>query len=246
MFNRLTAMLIAAAACSVLAGGASASRGGGHGHGRVFSFSGEVLVAPGANASTVSVQVETGNQPALRALINASQDQVFALGSSTEILVYSHGVPHVGSTAELQAGAWITLRIREAAGSSLQQIESRPAGTVTDHPAPRGGLPLWLFSGSVAGPQAGGKIALHVGSGNWKALQAMLGQSLDQTFTYDGGTIFLLWQGGVPTVIDPSQLKAGDTITVRVRAPRADSLAQVEGTPAAHVGDHEPAPTPEA
>ena len=53
------------------------------------------------------------------------------------------------------------------------------------------------------------------------ALRSMLGQSLDQTFTYDDGTIFLLWQGRVPTVIDASQLKAGDRITVRVRAPRA-------------------------
>ena len=70
------------------------------------------------------------------------------------------------------------------------------------HAAPSGGRPLWLFSGTVAGPQSGGTIALHVASGNWKALQAMLGQPLDQTFTYDDSTIFLLWQGGVPTVID--------------------------------------------
>jgi hypothetical protein len=46
-------------------------------------------------------------------------------------------------------------------------------------------------------------------------------------------------------VIGPSQLKAGDRITVRIRAPRADTLAQVEATAAAHVGDHEPAPAPE-
>ena len=42
-------------------------------------------------------------------------------------------------------------------------------------------------------------------------------------------------------MIDPSQLKAGDRITVRVRAPRAATLAQVEAIAAAHVGDHEPA-----
>ena len=109
----------------------------------------------------------------------------------------------------------------------------------------RGGRPLWLFSGSVGGPQAGGHIALHVTSGNWKALNAMLGQPVDQSFTYDDGTIFLLWQGGTPTVIGPSQLKAGDRITVRIRAPRNSTLAQVEATPAARVGDHEPPPPPE-
>jgi hypothetical protein len=68
----------------------------------------------------------------------------------------------------------------------------------------------------------------------------MLGQSVDQAFAYDNGTIFLLWQGRVPTVIEPSQLKAGDRITVRVRAPRGSTLAQIEATAAAHVGDHEP------
>src|SRR5438876_326063 len=95
---------------------------------------------------------------------------------------------------------------------------------------------LYQFSGGLLA--APGTIALHVMSGNWKALQAMLGQPLDQTFRYDDGTIFLLWQGRVPTVIDASQLKAGDRITVRIRAPRSDSLAQVEATPANHVGDH--------
>ena len=178
-------------------------------------------------------------------MIGASQNQVFAVDSGTEILIWSHGVPHVGSTADLQSGDFVTVRIRAAGGSSLQQIENQPAATVADTAAPHGLGPLWLFAGTVAGPQSGGKIALHVGSGNWKALQAMLGQPLDQSFTYDDGTIFLLWQGRVPTVIDPSQLKAGDRITVRIRAPRSDSLAQVEATPAAHVGDHEPAPPPE-
>ena len=73
----------------------------------------------------------------------------------------------------------------------------------------------------------------------------MLGQPVDQTFAYDDGTFFLLWPGRVPTVIGPSQLKAGDRITVRIRAPRNSTLAQVEATPAKHVGDHEPPPPTE-
>ena len=44
----------------------------------------------------------------------------------------------------------------------------------------------------------------------------------------------------MPTVIDPSQLKAADRITIRIRAPFGSSLTQVESTPANHVGDHEP------
>jgi len=68
----------------------------------------------------------------------------------------------------------------------------------------------------------------------------MLGQPLDQTFSYDAHTIFVLWQGGVPTLISPSQLVVGDRISVRIRARGSASLGQVESTPANHVGDHEP------
>ena len=59
--------------------------------------------------------------------------------------------------------------------------------------------------------------------------------------TSDRHTIFVLWQGRVPTVISPGQLHVGDSISVRIRAPHAFSLAQVEQVPANHVGDHEPA-----
>src|SRR5262245_23887762 len=242
MKHRLLLVLALAAACSTaLAAGAAARPG----KGQLFTFAGEVLAAPGANATTVSVQVETGNKPALRVLIGASQNQVFAVGPGTQVLVWSHGVPHVGSTADLHQGDFVNVAIRAPRGSSLQELENTPAATVADRAAPRGGQPLWMFAGSVAGPQSGGHIALHVEGGNWKALLAMLGQPLDQSFTYDDGTIFLLWQGRQPAVIDPSQLQAGDRITVRIRAPRTSTLAQVEATPAAHVGDHEPPPPPE-
>jgi len=242
MTHRLLPALAAAALCSsVLVSGAAARPG----HGVPFAFAGELLAAPGPNATSVSVQVETGNRRALRALIGASENQVLAVGPGTEVLVWSHGVPHVGSTADLQQGDFVTVRVRAEAGSTLQQIESTPAGVVADHAAQGRARPLWLFEGAVPGPQSGGRLALHVDSGNWKALHAMLGQPLDQSFAYDDGTIFLLWQGGVPTVIDPSQLRPGDRITIRVRAPRDAALAQVEATPANHVGDHEPPPPPE-
>src|SRR6266849_7398224 len=182
--HRLTHALAAAAlACAVLGGSAAADHG--QGRGQVFKFSGELTAAPGPNAGSVSVQVEGGNRPALRALIGSSQNQVFTLGSGTEILIWSHGVPHVGTTADLQQGDHVTVRIRAPRDSSLQQIKSQQAAVVADTAAPNGGLPLWLFVGNVAGPQSGGHIALHVTSGNWKALQAMLGQPLDQSFTYD-------------------------------------------------------------
>ena len=106
--------------------------------------------------------------------------------------------------------------------------------------AARPGGIVYSFVGKLSATPSGGHVSISVESGSPPALRAMLGQPVDQTFSYDDGTIFLLWQGRVPTVIEPSQLKAGDRITVRVRAPQAATLAQVEATPASHVGDHEP------
>jgi hypothetical protein len=135
----------------------------------------------------------------------------------------------------------VSVRARDA--HSLADVLAHPAGIVGDHgarPTPPA-LPLYLYVGTVSGGQAGGHLALHVTAGNARALRSLVGQSPDQTFTYDGSTIFLLWQGKVPTVVDASQLKAGDRITIRIRAPKNASLATIESTAAAHVGDHEPA-----
>src|SRR5438105_5754603 len=94
---RVTLALAAAALACVALGGAAAANRGQH-RGQPYSFSGNVLAAPGGNAGSVSVQVETGNHAALKALIGAAQNQVFALGAGTRVLIWSHGVPHLGNT----------------------------------------------------------------------------------------------------------------------------------------------------
>jgi hypothetical protein len=229
------ALLLALAAVALTVA-AAATAGG---RGRLYQFRGELL---NASSTSVQLQIAGGNHAALKTLIGQAQNQAFAIDGKTEILVWSHGSPRVAAITDLKQGDWIQLNVHAPAGASLGQIESSAAGLVGDHaPSPNPpSRPLYLYVGTVTGGQSGGHIALHVSGGNWRALKSMLGQPLDQTFTYDDGTIFLLWQGKVPTVIGPSQLKAGDRITIRVRAPRTATLAQVESTPAAHVGDHEP------
>jgi hypothetical protein len=232
----LISAALAALACAALVASALAAP-----NTRLFQFSGEVL---GVSTTSLQVQVEGGNPIALRTLIGQSQDQTFTLGSQTEILVWQKGIPHVASTTDVSVGDTVLVNIRAAGGSSLAQVGAATASVVGDHgtPANGPGKPLYLYVGTVAGAQTGGHVALHVTDGNRLALLSLLGQPVDQTFTYSDGTIFLLWQGKVPTIISPSQLKAGDRITVRIRAPRVSTLTQVEATPAAHVGDHEPAP----
>jgi hypothetical protein len=232
-YRVLMTLSLAVLACAALAATASGAP-----KGRLFQFRGEVT---GISLNSIGVQVEGGNRPALRKLLGQSQNQTFTLGDHTEILIWRKGIPTVGGVNDVKLGEWVQVNVRAPIGSTLAQIEATQAGLVGDHvKAPHATLPLWLYVGSVAGPQSGGRIALHVTAGNRRALRSLLGQSADQTFTYDDGTIFLLWQGKVPTVIAASQLKAGDRITIRIRAHAGSSLAQVESSPARHVGDHEP------
>jgi hypothetical protein len=235
MKNRLvTTVALAAIACAV----AAAAAAGGP-RKQLYVFRGELV---NASSTSVQVQVQGGNHPALRAMIGQSQNQSFSADGHTEYLIWSHGTPRVGSVSDLKQGDWVQLNIRAPFGSSLSQVEGTPVGVLGDHGANQPGRakPLYLYAGTVTGGQTGGHIALHVTGGNALALKRLVGQSVDQTFTYDVNTIFLMWQGKVPTVIDASQLKAGDRITIRVRAPKGSTLAQVEATPANHVGDHEP------
>ena len=232
----LLTIALAALACASVAATASA----GPGNGRLFQYRGEVVAA---SAGSVQITVEGGNRPALRTMLGQSQNQTFTLGSTSEILIWHKGIPAIGAYTDLKTGDWVQVNVRTKAGSSLADVEATAAGIVGDHGSAPGkaGKPLWLYAGTVDGAQSGGHILLHVKSGNARALRTLLGQSSDQTFTYDDNTIFLLWQGKVPTVIAASQLKAGDRITIRIRAPRLSTLAQIEATPARHVGDHEPA-----
>jgi hypothetical protein len=231
----LTTLALAVLACAVVAATAL-----GGGKGRLYQFRGDVV---SASSSSLQISVTGGNHLALRTLIGQSQNETFALGARSEVLVVSNGVPHVGSAADQKPGDDVTINVRAKGGSSLAEVLATPLAVVTDRGTQAGGAakPLFLYVGTVAGGQSGGRVSLHVTSGNWRGLRTMLGQaSVDQTFSYDNGTIFLLWQGRVPTVIEPSQLKAGDRITVRVRAPRGATLAQVEATGASRIGDHEP------
>jgi hypothetical protein len=208
-----------------------------------YVFNGELLADAGSS-STLYVDVKGGNHAALRKLLGQKDEQNFAVDASTEYLRWSHGVPSVVAESNLVAGDFVSVNVRADRGASLDAIESSAARIVSDRgPSPRfAHKPLWLFVGNLDAPASSSKLTLHIQSGNWLALHAMLGQALDQTFKYDRNTIFVLWQGRVPIVISPSQLKVGDRISVRIRAPRNDSLAQAEQVPANHVAEHEPAP----
>ncbi len=213
-----------------------AARGNGN---VLYVFNGRMMADAGSNP-TIAVDVNGGNKPALRKLVGQSDSASFAVDAHTQYLRWTHGVPTVVPESNLLAGDRVTVRVVAARRASLAEIEGTPARRVADK-GPSGRFPrqpLWLFSGTLDAPASSGHLTLHIRDGNLRALRAMLGQALDQTFSYDRHTVFVLWQHGVPTVVSPGSLHTGDRLTVRIRAPHAFSLGQVEQVPANHVGDH--------
>jgi hypothetical protein len=240
--KRMLRIALAALSLSLLAAGAAQGGGGFRAH---YVFRGHLLANPPANATSIAVSVEGGNRIALKKMLGQSVDQNFAVGTGTEFLKWSHGIPTVVHSNDLAAGDWVTVRVNAPWNATLTEIEARPAGIVADRgtkPNPPN-RPLYLFRGKLAMAAGTNTVTVDVRSGNRHALRLLIGQPTQQTFTYGPETIFLLWQGKVPTVISPDQLTVGDRITVRIRAPWHATLSQVESTPAAHIGEHEPPST---
>jgi hypothetical protein len=227
-------IVLAAALCAV--GAASANNG----HGIRYSFLGTLTTTP-ANGG-VSINVVGGNKPALRAMLGAPVTQTFTYGSTTEFLKWSAGKPAVVQPGDLAAGDYVWVHVRAPRGASLADLEKNAAGIVGDHGTQlyKPDKPLYLFRGRLTAVGSG-TVSVDVTGGNHRALRLLLGAGGSQTFTFGDDTIFLLWQGKVPTVIDASKLVVGDRIVVRIRAAAKSSLAQVEGTAANHIGDREPA-----
>ena len=244
MKGRVLLVLLAALVTLVLGGsGVLAASAQGTARAVPYVFGGTLLSDPPTGATSIVVRVETGNRRALHRLVGHNQDQAFSVSGETVFLRWSNRVPTVVSLDALQAGDWVTVRVRAPRGSSLAEVTTRPAASVAsraDRPGPAARLPLWRFEGTLTAPAGSSSLSLTVTSGNWNALHAMLGQPLQQTFTFDASTIFLRWQGRVPTVISASQLQAGDRITIRIRAPHGSSLAQLRSVPARKVADREP------
>jgi hypothetical protein len=239
-----TKYIVAAALVGVtalaLAGSASANRHQRHfPRGIRFTFVGQLTSVPSNGG--VSINVVGGNRVALRAMLGAPVTQTFAYGTTTEFLKWSKGVPTVVQPNQLSAGDYVRVNIRAPRWASLAFLEAKPASLIGDHGAQlfKPSLKLYLFRGTIASVGTS-SVTVNVTAGNRAAERLLIGQPLTQTFTTGPQTIFLLWQGKVPTVIASSDLKVGDTVVIRDRATRHSTLAQVEASAARHVGEHEP------
>jgi hypothetical protein len=205
-----------------------------------FTFQGQLTATP-ANGG-VPITVQGGNKAALQAMLGQPIAQTFAYGATTEFLKWSKGIPTVVQPGDLAAGDYVTVNVRAPRNADLATIEQQQAGIVGDRGTTidRPDKPLYLFRGTLTSVGSS-SVTVHVTGGDRRALRLLIGNSNDQTFAFGDTTIFLLWQGKVPTVIDASKLVVGDKIVVRIRAAKGASLGEVESTPANHIGDREPA-----
>ena len=231
--------LLLAVATAALAGGVAATAGAAGG-GTAYSFLGKLSATP--SGGHLSITVEGGNRTALRALLGSSVAQTFTYGDNTEFLRWTNGVPQVVQADDLEPGDYVRVNVRAPRGSALDTIVSTAAGLIGDHGTQlsRPDQPDYLFRGKVAAVGSS-TLSLDVRGGNRRALRALLGSSRTQTFAVGGSTIYLLWQGKVPTVTDLTGLKVGDKVAIHVRAKAGSTLAQVTATPATKVAEHEPA-----
>lgn len=235
-----TKIFLATALTALLATSA-AFAGNGNGPAKAqYSFLGQLTATP-ANGG-VSITVQGGNRAALRAMLGQPVTQTFAYGANTEFLKWAAGIPTVVQAGDLGAGEYVWVHVRAQRGSTLAEIEQQQAGLVGDHGTTLNtpDKPLYLFHGTLTSVGSSG-VTVHVTGGDSRAMRLLIGAPADQTFSFGGQTIFLLWQGKVPTVIDASKLVVGDKIVIRIRADKGSSLAQIEATAANHIGDREPA-----
>jgi hypothetical protein len=235
MFRKL--ILIAAVAALSVVGAASANNGN---NGKVrYSFLGVVTATP--NNGGVSINVEGGNKLALKKMLGAPVTQTFAFGSSTEFLTWSKGIPTVAQPTALAAGDYVWVHVRAPRSADLSTIEQAQASLVGDHGTQlyKPDKPLYLFRGRLTATGSG-TVSVQVTGGNHRALKTLVGASSTQTFDVGDSTIYLVWNGKVPTVIDQSKLTIGDRVVIRIRAAAGSTLAQVTSTAAVKVAEKEP------
>ena len=194
------------------------------------------------NDGTLTVAVQNGNRAALRSLLGKNQVQTFASDEKTVFTKWTAGEPTPIALGDLKKNDYVTVNVRSGHNADIETITKKPAASVGDRgqTVTRPTKPLYLFRGTLVSAGAG-KVTIEVKGGNRNALRLMIGQpSAQQTFATSTDTVFLHWAHRVPTISDPASWKPGDRITIRIRADRGLTLAQVEMTPARRVADREP------
>lgn len=101
-------------------------------------------------------------------------------------------------------------------------------------------LVLYSFSGRLLTTPAPGanSLSARVEAGNARALRKLAGASPYQSFTVNAQTVFYRVSKGRRRVVSVDKLRAGDWITIRIRAAASARLQRIRATPARVVVDY--------
>jgi hypothetical protein len=214
-----------------------------------YVFRGVVAQAPASSA--VQVLVQAGSPTAVQLLGSTNPQLItFNLAAGTQYYSWNSAgtaAAPIASTS-LLAGDPVAVTLYSAAGpvhnTLANLIAGTPATRVDDYlnsnkPAGR----IFLFEGrAVSVDQAAQTVTMTVTKGNWRALYALKGQPMTETFKYGPSTVFLHWgPNGHPHMIPAANITAGDRVTIRVFSSNYDSrLSTLLSTPAWRINDHEP------
>jgi hypothetical protein len=205
-----------------------------------YKFNGTLIGEPGPNATHVSIQLRGGNLPALRSVIgfNTRKPLTFTLGAHTAFYIASGRKWVLGTSANLHDTDPVTVVVRARKGLKWRALSHKPARSVWDRAAiePAHGV-LYFFWGAVTGVDVSShRVSITVLDGNHRALRLMLGVLQQQSFTYDASTVFVHWAHGIPVLVSPATITAGQRLSIRIRAKAGLGLAAVESTPARIIG----------
>jgi hypothetical protein len=180
-----------------------------------YKFNGTLIGEPGPNATHVSIQLRGGNLPALRSVIgfNTRKPLTFTLGAHTAFYIASGRKWVLGTSANLHDTDPVTVVVRARKGLKWRALSHKPARSVWDR---------------AAIDPAHGVL--------YRALRLMLGVLQQQSFTYDASTVFVHWAHGIPVLVSPATITAGQRLSIRIRAKAGLGLAAVESTPARIIG----------
>jgi len=217
-----------------------------------FKFKGLVAAAPGATASSLSVLVQTGNQPAANLLgtpaTYAPANYGFPFSATTAVYQWAVDNKAKLSTAStLGLGDPVVVSIVARRDATLAQVLATPATRVDDvlnstKPAGR----FYFFTGSLVSvdPMAG-KITVDLSANlsNWRARRSLSGQPTTQTFSFNNNTAMISWKGGKRHLLNPTMadLVGGDRVTLRIYSPQFDArISTLTSIPVWRVNDKEP------
>jgi hypothetical protein len=144
-------------------------------------------------------------------------------------------------TRALRHGSLTALGLIAAA--SLVSVAPAAAASANHQPA-RFGTQLYIFKGTVAASPVPGATSLQVSvtGGNRPALRALIGNTAAPlAFAVNGRTSYIAWsastRGNAPASTDPTTLKVGDPVHLRILARHGAPLTRLLVRPTRMVND---------